>query len=147
MKAAAALVKQLRQMSVPEAHTRRFRALFVAQALAYHVPVQAGKSLDEVHQQHEKPFLALLNDVNEYLPVDTRLARELFRRLLKGRLELLNGFTDISLLKALLASDTQLEQLPPETAGVMDNLLSQPQFAQAQYAIHELVADVYAPAE
>lgn len=141
MKPSALIVKQLRTLEFPEAFVREMRALFVAQAVAYQVPLDATKSAEELVVQHEPVLLTILNEVNEFLPVDIKLARSQFRRLIAGRLALINGVSDTTLLVAALNSASQAGEFSTDAQQLVRALTSQPSFGGAQIGLSAALAD------
>lgn len=137
MKTSVAITKQLRAMEFPEKHTRELRALFVAQVAAYQVPLKGELELEAQLERHLPDFKALLNGVNEFLPLDIKLANNYFYKLLKARIALINGVEDIALLKAALNSDTQDSQLDFDDMTLVDILVSLSGFGNAMAAVTE----------
>lgn len=132
MKLTSIIVKALRNLEIPETHVREIRALFVAQSVAYQVPLSTEKDVSLILEEQLPTYTACLNAINEYLPVDTSLATEYFERLVKGRMELLHGVGDTALLKALLKSDTQSGVLSRTNAELVETLCSLPAFGKFQ---------------
>lgn len=146
MKPSTALVKILRGLNIPVAQARTFRAAVVAQALAYQVPLEAGQTLEVCLKKCEPTLLQVLNEVNEFLPVDTGLTRSLFQRLLRARLELLTGVQDPALLRAALDSRTQQGLVNAEVQDVLVQFIHQPQFSTAQQQVADIMATAFQPA-
>lgn len=139
MKTGIALARQMREMNFPDQNTRELRAMFMAQAIAYAVPLCPESTFEDLHAKHEKAFLDILNDVNETVMVDTRLARQLFRRLLQVRMELLMGVGDVRILEAALASSEQSAQFGPDDRTVLRAMMSRRDFIAEQHTVRGIL--------
>lgn len=139
MSPVVSIVKALRTASFPEAHVRDLRAMFVAQAVAYSVPLRLDQTPDEVCDSHTAEFMKVLNGVNDFLPVDTHLARSLFRRLVAGRYALLTAVGDIALLKAALSSETQAMELGKNHIELIQSLCAQVDFGRLQQTVAQSI--------
>lgn len=146
MSAAVSIVKALRGLEIPEDNARELRALYVAQACAFQVPLEVGKSASEQTAQYEGEFLRTLNGVNDYLPVDTKLARSLFERLLAARYELLTRVQDTALLKALLTSETLAQHLNTNLQATALQLANLRRFGASQRAVADSLPAPVVPA-
>lgn len=110
------IVDSFKHLNIPDTHRREVKALAVAQALAYAVPLTGDTSVEEQCESFEVNFRTLLNEINERTPLDVALCRTYFRSLVKVRYELLTSVTSPELLKFLVTSDLQRDQLTTDEA-------------------------------
>jgi hypothetical protein len=139
MKAATALAKQLKQLDFPDSHARQLRALHVAQSLAMHCNLDGRGTLESIREEYGVTLKKMINDINEFIPVDTKLVNELFDTLIRTRLELLYGVRDPKLLQMVLGSKAQMERLSEDQRSVMERYITQPEFGKVQSAVSELM--------
>jgi hypothetical protein len=140
----AQLIKEIKSDPVND---RLARAMFVANAVAFHVALDPSLSLDALMEQHQPAFRKILSEVNENTSVDTKSALVLFREAVRIRLDLINGVTDPSLIEAALRSCTaELHQNAQETATV-GFLVSRPEFTSAQLSISQILSQHFAAAQ
>lgn len=144
MRPGYALAQQIKSLDFPASHAREMRAVFLAQTLAYYVPLDPKLSYSEHLEEHEDTFVSILNAVNETIAVDTRLARSFFNRMIQGRLEVLMGIGDTTLAQHILTSDSQMANLPPDVAQTTRSYAGQPGFKTAHAAVHGILSDVFA---
>lgn len=110
------LVNALRQLKAHEGTERRLRATFLAKAFAYKTSFNPAGSFDEIFASNEDVFRKALQDVNEILLVDTRLAMDIYKSLLKARYEVATNECDETLMNYVLGSTTQKDLLNEDTA-------------------------------
>jgi len=141
MKAATALAKQLRQADFPDSHKRQLRAMHVAQALAYHCSIEGCDNLEAVREKYNPIIKKMVNDVNEFLPVDTRLVNELFDQMIASRLELLYGVKKPALLNMVLNSSALSDRVSDDFHTVVRSYTTQPNFGGIQQSVCEFMAN------
>jgi hypothetical protein len=141
------LAQQLKQLKTPNNNDRLARALWVATAVGYKVPLNPAVNFDAAYEQHAKPFLKLLNEVNENIALDTKLALSCFRTTLRTRYELMNGTGDPMLIQAALNSHYAELSGTPEKKGMSDWLTSRHEFAASQQAASTLLDEHFAEVE
>lgn len=139
MKAGIALAKQLRQMTIPETHTREVRALFVAQALAYQCPLSLEKPSEQIVAECRESMLDVVNDVNEMVAVDTKLTMALFEKMVHSRMEILTSVADVTLLDAALCSKSLMSRFNPDMLSTLTSFVSQPDFANGHRAVRDIM--------
>jgi hypothetical protein len=139
MKAATALAKQLKSADFPTSHQRQLRAMHVAQSLAMHCNINGRGTLESVWEEYGPVLKKMINDINEFLPVDTKLVNELFDVMMNARLELLYGVRSPKLLQMVLGSDSQMERLSEDAQSVMRSYITHPEFASLQATVSELM--------
>jgi len=145
MKASAGIVKQLKLMECPSGSARQLRAMFVAQAAALHTPLNVEIHPVTEHSAppvcpHEKDMLKLVNEINEYIPLDVKLVRSIYACMMATRRQLLTGLTDPALLRMVLSSSAVSLNLSEDMSGVTDAFLLHPQYKAAQAAVTGLMA-------
>lgn len=139
MKAATVLAKQLKQLDFPASHSRQLRALHVAQSLAMHCNINGRGTLESIREEYGATLKKMVNDINEFLPVDTKLVNELFDTMIRTRLELLYGVREPKLLQMVLRSEAQMERLSEEQQSIMQSYITQPEFGKTQAMVSELM--------
>lgn len=144
MKAGYQIAQKLKTLDFEPEHQRTQRAMFVAQSVGYHVPLAHDHTAEETVSHFMATFKRVLNDVNEIVPVDTRLAVFLFERIIHGRVELLQGLGDPTLIANALTSQTQESRFSPELAQVAKALVSNGEFSRAQYAVSGALTELFA---
>lgn len=119
------LVRMFKSIEVDPNHIRESRAIIMAQLLAYDIPVRCDDTAAGLMASHNDRFKAVINHVNEYTPIDTKLTFALTESLLETRLEVLTGHLNPTLMAYILGSDTQASRFNPEQRQVLTSLLSQ----------------------
>lgn len=135
------IAQELKQLSTPNNNDRLARALFVAHAVGYSVSIVNYVTPEQAYTETEKDFLDILNQVNENLAVDTKVARAAYRTTLRIRYELLNGVTDPALLKAVLLSDTTADYESQEQVNMTQWLVGRGEFARSATAMQEILRE------
>lgn len=144
MKLGFQLAKHLKSLNVDAATARESRALFVAQMLGYQCPLSTACPVEECLQRCEPAVMAVINDVNEVIHVDTTLTRSLFRKIVKARHELMTGVSNPLLVQTLLKDDERLHQrLSEDQQTALSEWVAHPDFMSHQQALHQTVWDVF----
>jgi hypothetical protein len=131
----------LKEIKSPNGDDRLARAMYLANAFAFHVKLDPAMNSDQFAETQVKPFKDLLNEVNEHTSVDTRKAQELLRQLLRIRYELLNGGCSAELICAALCSEVTEENLTRKEQGAVNFITSRADFMQTQTAIGKLLVE------
>ena len=140
------LVKAMKQMELPQERAREMRALFMAHSFAYHIRLSTEKSLDDIHTEHLPAFKAVLNGVNEFLPVDTSLSLSYFRQLLRARMDVLMNFANSELILAVTEAQVEHGHFSPEVAAGLKAILKGPIFSTTQHMVRGVIETYYAAA-
>lgn len=135
MQLASQIVKHLKAQTFPDDQVRGARALFVAQTLAHRVKINTEDSQADQTAKAQPQFLKVLNAINEFLPVDTRLAQELFTRILSVRWDLARGAMSPTLMMMALTSEELQKKLSPELQDIAQAIASKRDYRQAQDAL------------
>lgn len=148
MKPGFALAKLLRQCDLPDDLVRESRAAFVAQALAYQCPLITQESAEDNVASYYETVMDIINDVNETIALDTKLTLELFRKMVKSRLELLTSVADTTLLKLAVNEDSNLQtRLNRDQQDALNYFVSHSDFKATQIAVRELTRSAFTPEE
>lgn len=126
------IARLLKNLSPDAGNERLARAMFVANAVGFHLRLDLAISAEEFAEQNGKLFRDILNGVNENISVDTKKAQELFRNIIRIRYELVNGVTDPSLIQAALASCTAEQNLTTKEFAMTTWLGQRLEFSRAQ---------------
>lgn len=136
------IAKALKAVSSPDGNDRLARAVLLANTGAFSLALSLPVS-PEGQEDALKRFTKLAKDVNEYTPVDLRLAMTLFQRALRVRLELIGGTSDPAIIKAALCGVTA-EDINPEKEHAMNEwLASRTDFDTAQRDLSQQVGNFF----
>lgn len=106
----------LKEVKSETSNERSVRALMVANALAFHVPVDPSKTQIENVEEHLPLVKKVAGQINENIPLDTKLTIELYRKAMFIRCELLAGVTDPAIIAMAMRSHAaEMHQTPDET--------------------------------
>lgn len=134
--------KILKSLVAPANNDRLARAMFVANAVAFHVPLNPALDANANADLHQKFFRDICSGVNENLALDTRKAQSLFRELISVRYQLLTGVIDPSLVQAALCSDTMRDGLTREEFAMSEWLGSRSDFIRCQLEMADVLRQV-----
>lgn len=129
----------LKELKSPSNNDRLSRAMFVASAVGFHVPLNPGCNATECADQNMAKFRSICGAVNENLALDTKKAQDLFREILRIRYELMNGVIDPTIVQAALASCTASDVLTREEFAMSQWLSSYPDFIRCQLEIADVL--------
>jgi hypothetical protein len=132
MKTGYQLAQLLKGIKTPNNNDRLARAMFLANAVAYSVPLNPALTWQDAHAEVEKDFIKVLNSVNENVTVDTKLAQGAFRQAIRARYELMMGVTDPALIQMALDSHVVEVGQTPVQQSMTDWLVSRSEFAAVQ---------------
>ena len=139
MKTGYDIAQLLKTVKAPDGNDRLARAMFVANALAYSINLKEFNTAAEAFTASREAFVGLLNEINENVAVDTRLAEVAFRNALQIRFELLYGVVDPSVIKMALTSYAETDNEITDRATMAEWLASRSDFATAQIRITEIL--------
>lgn len=139
------LVQVIKQCDFSAGSARELRAVTVAQAIAYTVPLDPNQPSESAAETHMPMLKSVVSEVNEALPLDVNLVQGVFRRLLAGRYVLMNGLGDPVWIAAALGSPSQDNQLDSELIAATRALLDKRQIRDAQAEIQALIGDLFTP--
>lgn len=131
--------KILKGLTAPANNDRLARAMFVANAVAFHVPLNPALDANGNCDAHQKLFREICSGVNENLALDTRKAQSLFRELIGVRYQLLMGVTDPALVQAALCSSTMEDGVTREEYTMAQWLGSRSDFIRCQLEMADVL--------
>uniref|UniRef100_A0AB39CD27 Virion structural protein n=1 Tax=Pseudomonas phage RVTF4 TaxID=3236931 RepID=A0AB39CD27_9VIRU len=132
----ARIMKELRS---PSNNDRLARAMFVANAVGYHVPLNLSVTAQECADAHMSFFRGICGSVNENLSLDTKKAQDVFREIIRIRYELVNGVIDPAIVQAALCSSSAQDGLTREEFSMSEWLASRPDFIRCQLEIADVL--------
>ncbi|WDS62346.1 virion structural protein [Pseudomonas phage D6] len=133
------IARILKELSAPKNNDRMARAMFVANAVGFHVPLMLDKTAAECAEAHNKTFRDICGQVNENLALDTKRAQDIFREIIRIRYELVAGVIDPSIVQAALCSSTMQDGLTREEFAMSEWLSSRPDFIRCQLEIADVL--------
>ncbi len=129
----------LKTLKAPSGDDRLARALFVANAVGFHVPLSTEKSFEQSVEEHGKFFRDICGAVNENLALDTKKAQSLFREVLRIRHELISGVIDPAIVQAALSSSTMEDGVSRQEYAMSEWLANRGDFVRAQLEIADVL--------
>lgn len=131
--------RYLKEVKTQEGNDRTVRAMMVANALGYHFPLDTAKSATDNADDHMTEVRKVVNQINENISLDSKLAIELFKQVVAIRYELVIGGCDISIIEAAMKSHTaDVHQTGEETIAATA-LLTNLDFMRAQNGIRSVL--------
>src|SRR5690606_36773372 len=118
------LAQKLKSVDAAGPDNRLPRSMMLVHAYAMSIPLNEFANAEQTAQEHEPKLKALINKINDYVTVDSRLTCALLRPILQIRFELLNGTRDPLLIKVALESETARELQSVQEQAVSDFLLA-----------------------
>lgn len=117
------IARLLKEVKSDTANAREVRALMVANAVAFYVPIDINKNQIENVEEHIPLVRKVAGQVNENIALDTKLALELYRKAMFIRCELVTGVTDPTIIATAMRSHAaEVHQTPAET--ILSNALT-----------------------
>jgi hypothetical protein len=141
------LVDAFQHLNFPPSHQREVKALAVAQALAYSIPIDPELTCEELCDQYSRDLKELVGAINERTPLDLRLCRSYFHNLVSVRYELLTGVENATLIKFLIKSELQAEHLTDDEAQLFKSFVSDRGFANYQRDVAAITSGVLGKAQ
>lgn len=139
------IARLLKEVKSDTANERQVRALMVANAVAFHVPIDLTLNQIENVEANLPLLKKVAGQVNENISLDTKLATELYRKAMFIRCELITGVSDPAIIAMAMRSHAaEAHQTPAETI-ISDALTSNLEFLRLQAGIQ--VALVQAASE
>lgn len=133
------IARILKELSAPSNNDRLARAMFVANAVGYHVPLMLDKTASECADAHMKQFRDICGSVNENLALDTKKAQDVFRDIIRIRFELVNGVIDPAIVQAALTSVSAQDGLTRQEYSISEWLATRPDFIRCQLEIADVL--------
>ena len=129
----------LKEVKSDTANERAVRALMVANAVAFYVPIDVTKNQIDNVEEHIPLLRKVAGQVNENIALDTKLALELYRKAMFIRCELVTGVTDPSIIAMAMRSHAaDVHQTPTETT-LANSLTSNIDFMRLQGGIQSIL--------
>lgn len=141
------LAQHLKLLNTPNNNDRLARALWVANAVGYRVPLNPAIDFMTAFNETEKEFKSILNSVNENIAVDIKLALSCYRTTLRHRYALMNGTGDPQLIHACLNSYVAEVGENVEKRAMQEWLTSRQEFAGSQEAAATILDQHFAAAD
>lgn len=129
----------LKEITSPTNNERQARAMFVANAVGFHVKLDPTIHQEELIEIHMPTLRKVAGQVNDNIALDLKLTQELFRQIIRIRLELINGVSDPSILKAALTSLTAEDYQTDAETATAQFLASRYDFTKNQNAITSIL--------
>lgn len=133
------IARVLKQIKSPTNNERKARAMFVANAVGFFVPLDPSLSCEELIDTHMPKLRSIAGQVNENIPLDTKMTQELFKQIIRIRLELINGVTDTAVIAAAMQSITAEDYQTPDETAIAQMLVSRHEFAKSQNEISSIL--------
>lgn len=133
------IARIMKDLSSPSNNDRLARAMFVANAVGFHVPLMLDKTPAECAEAHTKFFRSICGSVNENIALDTKKAQDVFNDIIRIRYELVKGVIDPSLVQAALTSTTAQDGLTRSEFSMAEWLASRPDFIRCQLEIADVL--------
>lgn len=129
----------LKEVKSDTNNERAVRALMVANAVAFHVPVDPAMNQIENVEANIPLLRKVASQVNENIALDTKLALELYRKAMFIRCELISGVGDPSIIAMAMRSHAaEMHQTPDETL-LANALTSNIEFMRLQGGIQSVL--------
>ncbi|ARV76761.1 virion structural protein [Pseudomonas phage Phabio] len=130
----------LKEVNSDTANVRAVRALMVANAVAFFVPVDPTKNQIENVEEHIPLVKKIAGQINENIALDTKLALELYRKAMFIRCELITGVSDPAIIATAMRSHAaEMHQTDAETV-LANALTSNLDFMRLQGGIQSVLA-------
>jgi hypothetical protein len=133
------IARIMKELSAPSNNDRLARAMFVANAVGFHVPLMLEKTASECADAHMKFFRDICGSVNENIALDTKKAQDVFREIIRIRFELVQGVIDPQIVQAALCSSTMEDGLTRQEFAMSEWLASRPDFIRCQLEIADVL--------
>lgn len=133
------IARIMKELSAPSNNDRLARAMFVASAVGYHVPLHMDRTAAECADMHMKTFRDICGSVNENLALDTKKAQDIFREVIRIRFELVQGVIDPAIVQAALCSMSSEDGLTRQEFAMSEWLASRPDFIRCQLEIADVL--------
>lgn len=138
------LAQLIKEVKSPNNNDRLARALFVANAVGYRVTLDPANTWQQCVEDNMKDFKEILNQVNENVTVDTKIATAAFERVVRIRYELMMGVSDPAVVQMALRSYTTEVIESPEQKAMTDWLVSRAEFETVQNAATQVLDQYFA---
>lgn len=134
------IARLLKEVKTDTVNAREVRALMVANAVAFYVPIDINRTQIENVEENIPLIRKVASQVNENIALDTKLAIELYRKAMFIRCELVSGVTDPTLIATAMRSHAaEVHQTPAETI-LANALTSSLDFMRLQGGIQSALA-------
>lgn len=133
------IARVLKEVKSDTTNERSMRALMVANAVAFYVPIDPTKQQIENVEDNVALMRKVASQVNENIALDTKLALELFRKAMFIRCELITGVTDPAIIAMAMRSHAaEIHQTDSETV-LANALTSDVEFMRLQNGIQTVL--------
>ncbi|BEG72727.1 virion structural protein [Pseudomonas phage PA1C] len=129
------IARILKEIKSPTNNDRQARAMFVANAVGFFVQLDPSLSCEELIDAHMPMLKKVAGQVNENIALDLNLTRELFKQVIRIRLELINCVSDPAIIEAAMKSVTAEDYQTIDETATANMLASRFDFAKSQNAI------------
>lgn len=134
------IARLLKEVKTDNANERGVRALMVANAVAFHVPVDPSLTQLENVDANVALLRKVAGQVNENIALDTKLALELYKKAMHIRCELISGVSDPAIISMAMRSyAAEMHQTTPETV-LANALTSNLEFMRLQGGLQSILA-------
>lgn len=133
------LARIMKELRSPSNNDRLARAMFIANAVGYYVPLNLAATAAECADTHMTFFRQICSQVNENLSLDTKKAQDVFREIIRIRFELVNGVIDPAIVQAALCSTSAQDGLTREEFAMSEWLASRPDFIRCQLELADVL--------
>lgn len=144
MTTAHQFAQQLKAIEPTNTNVRLARSLTLVHGFAMAIPLGNYADADQAAEASRELLKKLINEVNEFVTLDTKLCQALLLPVLKVRFELMNGTTDPTLIKMVLNSDAAAELKGPDDLAMTEYLTSRPGYAKEQLILSESIRELIA---
>lgn len=133
------IARIIKTLQSPSNNDRLARAMFVANAVGFFVPLCTDKTFEQHAEEHGKLFRDICGSVNENLALDTKKAQSLFREILRIRCELISGVIDPAIVHAAMTSATMEDGLTRQEFAMSEWLANRGDFVRCQLEIADVL--------
>lgn len=142
--AAYTLAQKLKNIKPSNGNDRLARSLFMVNSFAMSIPVNTYANAEQAVEATEGLLKKVINEVNEFVSIDTKMVMALYGQLMRIRFELLNGTTDPAIMNMVLRSETATDIKNVEDAAMTQFLISRPGAAEDTKIVNEAISELYA---
>ncbi len=125
-------------------NVRLARSLSLVHTFAMSIPLQQFANAEQAAEAQAPVLKKIINDVNEFVAIDSRLTQGLLLPTLRLRFELLNGTSDPAIISMVLRSETAAELKGPDDLAMSQYLTTRPEFIKEQAALGEQLRELLA---
>lgn len=129
----------MKELKSPSNNDRLARAMFVANAVGFFVPLNPSVTHTECADAHASFFSKICGSVNENIALDTKKAQSVFREIIRIRYELMNGVIDPTIVQAALCSSTMEDGLSRTEFAMSEWMGSRSDFIRCQLEIADVL--------